>query len=131
MNDAHATIEKLQKLIYEQEAEIAQLKELQFEELPRLQIALKLQPLEYRLLQFLMRREFVRKDAIMSALYFDRHEREWPTEKTADICLMKLRRKLKPADVEIKTKWAEGIYIDEENKQKLRAFESSMKVSAA
>ncbi len=131
MTNPQAKIQELQRLVFQQQNEIDQLKELHFEELPRLKLLFKLRRLEYRLFQHLMRREFVRKDIIMSVMYFDRHIDEWPVEKSVDVCLFKLRKKLKPFGFEIKTSWGDGVYIEEATKQELRALENEQARAAA
>jgi len=62
---------------------------------------------EARLFAFLTTRDVAAKAAIMHALYGDRIDDE-PEMKIVDVFVCKLRRKLKPFAVDIRTIWGQG-----------------------
>lgn len=66
-----------------------------------------LTPQEARLFAHLTTRSLATKRSIMSAMYGDRIDDE-PHEKIVDVFICKLRRKLKPYDIEITTVWGQG-----------------------
>ncbi len=123
MTDLSVQVEELQTIIQRQQDEIDQLKDLHFEPVLNIRETVKLTKMESRLLGFLMKRDLASKDAIMTALYFDRHDSEWPDVKILDILIMKTRQKLKDHDITIETVWGQGWRISSENKQKIRDLE--------
>ncbi len=64
---------------------------------------------EIKLLGVLMHREFASRGMIYNALYGDDSDRQ---EKTIDVHISKIRRKLAPHGHEIKTSWGEGYYLE-------------------
>jgi two-component system, cell cycle response regulator CtrA len=56
-----------------------------------------------------------RVDAFMAALYSDQAD-EAPDEKVLDVWICKMRKKLKPFGIEIKTHWGECWEIPEASK---------------
>lgn len=83
---------------------------------------------EERLFGVLRRRNIVTKDIAMMALYSDRAE-DSPIDKVVDVFICKLRRKLRPFNIFIQTKWNEGYFIDAVSK--LRIDELCRKEKAA
>ena len=73
---------------------------------------------EAKLLGVLCKRPAVTKDGIMAALYRD-EGRDEPEIKIVDVFVCKLRRKLTPFGVEIKTLWGQGYSMDAENKRRV------------
>jgi two-component system cell cycle response regulator CtrA len=74
---------------------------------------------EIRVFGVLQKRELVTKEAAMAALYgnFGKDEAEI---KIVDVFICKLRRKLKPFGIEIKTVWGQGYMLTAETRAKLR-----------
>lgn len=68
---------------------------------------------EARVFGCLVNREIATKDAIMAALYCDRLDADGAAEpKIVDVFVCKMRRKLKPFGVEIRTVFGQGFVID-------------------
>lgn len=78
-----------------------------------------LTPHEARLFGFLLKVERASKARLMSALYFERIDAE-PELKIIDVYVCKLRKKLKPYDIEISTLWGQGYYITPAAKARAR-----------
>jgi len=57
-----------------------------------------------------------RKSAFMTALFSDRNENDSPDEKIIDVWLCKMRKKLAPFGIEIKTAWGLGYEMPEPSK---------------
>lgn len=66
---------------------------------------------EARVFGVLVNRPVASKDAVMAALYRDLGKDE-AAAKIADVFICKLRRKLKPFGIIIKTRWGEGWYLE-------------------
>ncbi len=68
---------------------------------------------EVRVFGVLVNRELATKDAIMAGLYSDRAGEEGEVEpKIVDVFVCKIRKKLKPFGVEIRTVWGQGYTLD-------------------
>jgi two-component system cell cycle response regulator CtrA len=74
-------------------------------------------PIEWRLTEHetivmgvLLHRELATKDAIMTALYGGRVD-DAAEAKIVDVFICKMRRKLAPFGIEIKTHWGQGYFI--------------------
>lgn len=64
---------------------------------------------ETRVFGTLVNREVATKDAVMAALYSDRAGAEGEVEpKIVDVFVCKIRKKLKPFGIEIRTVWGQG-----------------------
>ena len=70
---------------------------------------------EARVVGLLLARPFARKDQIMTALYRDLH-RDEAEAKIVDVFACKIRKKLTPFGVVIRTIWGVGYAIDEPNR---------------
>ena len=88
---------------------------------------LKLSRSEGRLLAVLLKRDFVGKDQAGYFLYAQRPDCEIPTSKTVEVFLHHIRRKLRPYNIEIQTKFSEGYWMDEVNKTALRTLIATFK----
>lgn len=76
---------------------------------------------EARVFGVLVNREMASKDAIMAGLYAERAtEEETPEIKIVDVFICKLRKKLKPFDVEIETVWGQGYALNAETRAMYR-----------
>lgn len=84
---------------------------------------------EQQLLGLLMERELVTKDLVMLALYGLRPE-GGAEPKIVDVFCCKLRKKLKAWNIEIKTAWGRGYYLEESEKAKIRALLPKAKEAA-
>ncbi|MDR3488759.1 MAG: winged helix-turn-helix domain-containing protein [Bradyrhizobium sp.] len=67
---------------------------------------------EARIVGLLLARPFARKEQIMTALYRDQN-RDEAEQKIVDVFVCKVRKKLKPFGVVIRTIWGVGYAIDE------------------
>jgi two-component system, cell cycle response regulator CtrA len=74
--------------------------------------------MEGRVLEILMRREEVSRDAIMDALYGNNPDP--PFEKVIDVYVTKIRRKVAPFGVKVLSKWGFGYFISPEHRGRLR-----------
>lgn len=90
--------------------------------------SLKIAPLPARLLGVLMRRQFVPMEFAYDALFGDRPDP--PNEQALRATLKRLRWALNPIGVEIKSRRAEGYYIEPSDKQKLLAQWPQVKEAA-
>ena len=70
---------------------------------------------EARVVGLLLARNFARKDQIMTALYRDLN-RDEAEAKIVDVFVCKIRRKLTPFGILIRTIWGVGYAIDEPNR---------------
>ncbi|MGA7807146.1 helix-turn-helix domain-containing protein [Bradyrhizobium sp.] len=86
----------------------------------RIREALRLDVTLATILGMLLVREFVSRDGLYTVLYGDRPECDMPDPKGLDVLICKLRARLKPAGIQIKTRWADGWSIPD--KAKLRAL---------
>lgn len=83
---------------------------------------------ETRVFGTLVNRELATKDAVMAALYSDRAGAEGEVEpKIVDVFVCKIRKKLKPFGVEIRTVWGQGYTLDAETRA---AYRPAPKVAA-
>jgi DNA-binding response OmpR family regulator len=76
---------------------------------------------ERLLLGILIRRRRVTKDQLMTALYCHRPDNE-PCSKIIDTLICKMRRKLKPHGIEIKTIWCAGYEIPLDSLERVKAM---------
>ena len=67
---------------------------------------------EQRVVGLLLARPFARKEQIMTALYRDLH-RDEAEIKVIDVFVCKVRKKLKPFGITVRTVWGVGYAIDE------------------
>lgn len=98
------------------EEQVAQLERALSGDLP-CPIEWRLTASETRVFGVLVHREVASRDAIMAALYRDRN-REEPDPKIVDVFICKLRRKIKPHGVVIKTRHGMGFSL--ENRQSFK-----------
>ncbi len=70
------------------------------------------------------------RDRILTALYFDRGDAE-PNQKILDVFICKLRKKLEPFQIKIRTVWGRGWEIDAEVKAQLRKKPAAVAMKAA
>jgi two-component system cell cycle response regulator CtrA len=61
-----------------------------------------------------------RKSTFMAALYSDGAYDDEAEEKIIDVWICRIRKKLKPFDIEIKTNWGDSYEIPEESKARAR-----------
>jgi DNA-binding response OmpR family regulator len=87
----------------------------------RIREAFGLEPDLARIMGMLLKRNFVSHESLYTVMYGHRPECEWPDAKVLDVQICKLRRRLKPHDVTIATRWGEGWSISVPNKVKARA----------
>ncbi|MDE2577925.1 MAG: helix-turn-helix domain-containing protein [Hyphomicrobiales bacterium] len=78
----------------------------------------KLTASEYRVFAFLLTKQVATKEALMSAMYTFRPDSEEPDAKIIDVFICKMRKKLKPFDVEIRTHWGSGYSVDDATRAK-------------
>jgi two-component system cell cycle response regulator CtrA len=76
---------------------------------------------EAKVLNLLMLRDAVCKDGFMDAIYRGRGDDE-PEVKIIDVFICKLRRKIRPFGVEIKTIWGRGYQMAPDDKARVRAL---------
>jgi DNA-binding response OmpR family regulator len=74
---------------------------------------------EERIMRVILAREYASKDAIMAALYWDKDEPG--EEKIIDVMVCKIRKKLKPHGIDIKTHWGRGHYLPPEVRARYRS----------
>jgi len=76
---------------------------------------------ETRVFGVLVNREVATKDAIMAGLYSDKAGSEGEVEpKIVDVFVCKIRKKLKPFGVEIRTVWGQGYTLDPDTRATYR-----------
>jgi len=80
----------------------------------------RLTPQETKMLGRLLKGGLVTKEAFMSILYRD-HGKDEAEIKIVDVFICKLRRKLKPFDLEITTMWGQGYLMPLASISKFRA----------
>lgn len=68
---------------------------------------------EAGLFGFLLRRDFVTKQAALSALYGGMDE---PEIKIIDVFICKLRKKIAPFGIRVETQWGQGYWMDAASK---------------
>src|SRR5215472_9340353 len=76
---------------------------------------------ERQLLGILIRRRRVTKDQLMTALYCHRPDNE-PGAKIIDTYICKIRKKLKPYGIEIKTLWCAGYEMPLDSIERVKAM---------
>ena len=76
---------------------------------------------ERLVLGILTRRRRVTKDQLMTALYCHRPDNE-PCAKIIDTYICKIRKKLKPHGIEIKTLWCAGYEIPTDSLERIKAM---------
>ena len=76
---------------------------------------------ERMLLGLLMRRNRATKDQMMTMLYADRPDEE-PDSKTLDVMICKMRKKLRPHGVEIRTIHGAGYELPSTSREKIKAL---------
>lgn len=79
---------------------------------------LHLTPNESRIMELICRRELASKVGLMAALY-DHRSDGGPHDKIIDIFVCKIRRKIKPLGIEIKTRRGQGYFLDGAGKTKV------------
>ena len=79
-----------------------------------------LSPSEQELMRALMVRPFLSREAAVSAVYGDRDEPENPHE-CIGVFMSRLRQKLRPRGIEIKTRWGFGFFLPEATRAALRS----------
>lgn len=62
----------------------------------------------------LMKAKLVSKPAAITALYL--HEQDEAEEKIVDVFVCRMRKKLKPYNIEIQTQWGQGFFLSVESK---------------
>lgn len=77
----------------------------------------RLSRIESKLLGYLMKSKIARKEQILVALYDGREEYLDRDVNIASVYICKLRKKLKPFNINIETYWGVGFYIDNFGKQ--------------
>lgn len=83
-------------------------------------IELCLSPHESAMLAHMMGRKMCSKNDLMAALYGNLPDVDEPEIKIVDVFICKIRKKLKPFQIEIKTVWGRGFALPAASKQKLR-----------
>lgn len=106
----------LEELVETQRERIRQLEELLVPDGTRVPKEWGLTTKEARVFSHLTTRELATKQTIMQALYFDLHSDEEPQVKIVDVFVCKLRKKLKPYDVQIETFWGQGYSLVDREK---------------
>lgn len=74
---------------------------------------------ETRVLGVLMARDIATREAIMLGLYAGRSTDEAEI-KIVDVFVCKMRRKLKPFGIDIKTKWGMGFFLETAQKRQIK-----------
>jgi DNA-binding response OmpR family regulator len=75
---------------------------------------------EERIIRILVSREFASMEGIITALYWDKEEPIDP-EGTIRVMVSKMRKKLRPHGIEIKTHWGRGFYLPAEVRRRFRS----------
>lgn len=102
---------------------VRQLKELAYggkDEIARLSM-LGLTPCEARMAAVLLRQDVAREQSIMDALYSDRAKGYPEDPKIIGVWAHKIRHKLAPLGIIVRTVWGLGYAMDADSKAKLRA----------
>lgn len=74
---------------------------------------------ESRIIVILLKETFCSKDKIYNFIYYKATGDKAAGLKIIDVFVCKLRPKLKPFDIKIKTQWGVGYYMLKEHKQKI------------
>ena len=120
-------IRELSKRAIELQAKIDDL--LQAPEVP---FRLRLTGREAKLLSALMSGVLQSKEQLLAKMYADRFIDDEPEIKIVDVYVCKLRKKLSPLGLKIKTAYGQGYFLPPETRQALRAMskEDAMKSAA-
>lgn len=116
--DDKARIAELQATIERLQEENAALVE-QLVELKPPPVDYRLTASEARIVACLARRPMASKSQLMLALYAGRVNDE-PDIKIVDVLICKVRKKLEPLGISIKTRWGQGYFFDEETRARVR-----------
>lgn len=92
---------------------------------------LMLTGIESRMFGMLVKLPLVRKEAVMLNLYGLRADGEAAGPKIVDVIACKLRRKLKPYDINISTQWGQGYYLAATDKVRARDLLNQFHMEAA
>lgn len=84
--------------------------------------ALHLRPAEEIVCQLLVKQPILTHEFYMISAHGARPECDQPETRILEQYICFLRKKLKPFDIAIKTKWGAGFYLSAENKAKLAAL---------
>lgn len=78
-----------------------------------------LTPTQERIVRVCLTWEVATKEAIATALYWDKPE---PAEaiNNINVHMVRIRRKLEPFGIEIKTRWGKGFYVPAETRERFR-----------
>lgn len=77
----------------------------------------------------LMKNPLVRKEMAISALYL--HQQDEAEIKIVDVFVCKLRKKLKPWNIQISTQWGQGYFLTPDSKVLARKMLDDMQSSEA
>lgn len=80
----------------------------------------RLTPSEARVFGALVNREVTTKTAILAALYSDRPAEDEAEAKIVDVFICKLRKKVFPFGIAIRTVWGQGYALDAETRAAYR-----------
>ena len=97
-------------------AELERLLGMEFDAPPQLSLTTA----EARVLGVLTQKGFATKDALMSALYWNRPDGDMPEIKIVDVFICKLRKKLTRFDLPIETVRGQGYRLTDETRQRVR-----------
>jgi two-component system cell cycle response regulator CtrA len=86
----------------------------------RIRDAFGIEPRHVQIVGMLLARDFVQRDGLYTVLYGGLPEKDWPDDKILDAQICKLRPRLEPFGIEIKTKWGEGWFMSKADKAKVR-----------
>lgn len=84
---------------------------------------------EARVFGCLLARDIATKEAILAALYRDLGKDEAEI-KIVDVFICKLRKKVVPFGVEVKTRWGEGYFLTPATKETVRAAMQAVGIAA-
>ena len=83
-------------------------------------LALGLSKTMQRVLGVLLKRDFISGESLFTIVWGEKPESDQPESKLVAVYISKLRAKLKPHGIEIKTRWGQGFYMEPESKKRLR-----------
>lgn len=84
---------------------------------------------EQRIVRVCLTRDIATKEAIATALYWDKDEPE-DAISNIRVHLSKIRRKLKPFGIEIKTSWGNGFYVPSGIRERFQSRRNERKAAA-
>lgn len=90
-----------------------------------------LTPAHERLLGVLLKRDFVTNEGASIAVYEGRYNNNGPTDDILKSQLCRMRKILRKFNVEVSTKWGQGIYLTADSKARLRALIEQFRREAA